>query len=59
MPVGTEIARLKRAVDELAQGVAADLRSKTGLPQSDRRAIRTDLEKCMQKLDELRTLLAG
>ena len=59
MPVGTEIARLKRAVDDLSATVAADLRSKTGMPQADRRAIKTDLEKCMQKLDELRTLLAG
>lgn len=57
MPIGTEIARLQRAVDDLSASVAADLRSRTGIAQPDRRAIKTDIETCIQKLDELRTAL--
>jgi hypothetical protein len=59
MPVASEVARLRRSVDDLAAGVEADLHSKKGLSPADRRLLRTEIEICVQKLDELRSVLSG
>lgn len=59
MPFGTAMARLKSALDELDNNVRADLRGKTVVTEKDRRAMRSEIETCLQQLDELRTLLAG
>jgi hypothetical protein len=58
MPVGTEMARLRRSIEELAAGVEADLRSRRGLGPADRRSLRSEIEECVQLLDELRNRLA-
>lgn len=59
MPFGTAMARLRSALDELDNNVRADLRGKTVVTEKDRRAMRSEIETCLQQLDELRTLLAG
>lgn len=59
MPFGTAIARLRTALAELETNVRADLRGKPPITTQDRRALRSEIETCMQKLDELRALLAG
>jgi hypothetical protein len=59
MPFGTAMARLKTALEELDTNVRADLRSKSSITAQDRRALRGEIEMSMQRLDELRTLLAG
>jgi hypothetical protein len=56
--VSTEIARLRRVVEEFVAGVSADLRSKQGLSESDRRTLRAEIERCTQILDELRSNLS-
>lgn len=61
MPAVNEMARLTRDVDALVIVVNQDLRpgTKSPMTQGDRRAIKSEIEKCMQKLDELRTKLTG
>jgi hypothetical protein len=59
MPFGTAMARLKTALDELDTNVRADMRAKPPVTDKDRRAMRSEIETCLQRLDELRTLLAG
>jgi len=59
MPFGTAMSRLKAALAELETNVRADLRSKPPISEKDRRAMRSEIEHCMQKLDELRSTLAG
>jgi len=59
MPFGTAMSRLKAALAELDTNVRADLRAKPPITDKDRRAMRSEIETCMQKLDELRTTLAG
>jgi hypothetical protein len=59
MPFGTAMTRLKAALNELETNVRADMRSKPPITDKDRRAMRSEIETCMQKLDELRTTLAG
>jgi hypothetical protein len=61
MPAVNEMARLTRDVDALVVVINQDLRpgSKSPMNQSDKRAIKSEIEKCMQKLDELRTKLTG
>jgi hypothetical protein len=53
------MSRLKTALTELETNVRADLRAKPPITDKDRRNMRSEIEKCMQKLDELRTTLAG
>jgi hypothetical protein len=53
------MARLKTALDELDTNVRADMRAKPPVTDKDRRAMRSEIETCLQRLDELRTLLAG
>ena len=59
MAVSSEIAKLKRAIDEFVDGVQVDLRSKGGLAQAQRAALRAEIEGCMQSLDELRSKLSA
>jgi hypothetical protein len=59
MAVGTEVARLKRATDELVDGVNADLKSKAGMSAAERTSLRVEIERCMQALDELRARLSN
>jgi hypothetical protein len=58
MAVGTEVARLKRATEDLVAGVTADLKSKAGISPADRTALRAEIERCTQALDELRSKLS-
>jgi len=58
MAVASEIAKLKRAVDELVEGVEADLRSRAGIPPGQRASLRAEIEGCTQALDELRAKLS-
>lgn len=59
MPFGTAMPRLQSALDELDRNVRADLKGRSAITAQDRRSMRSDIEKCMQQLDELRTMLAG
>jgi len=61
MPAVNEMARLKRDVEALVQAVNLDLRpgSKSPMPQGERRSLRSEIETCMQSLDELRNRLTG
>lgn len=59
MPFGTAMTRLKAALNELETNVRADMRAKPPITDKDRRAMRSEIETCMQKLDELRNTLAG
>ena len=61
MPAANEMARLARDVDALVVVVNQGLHpaSKSPMTRSDRRAIKSEIEACMQKLDELRTRLTG
>jgi hypothetical protein len=61
MPALSEMTRIKREIDALAQIVQASLKpgAKAPMSQQARRTLRSDIEQCMQRLDELRTTLAG
>jgi hypothetical protein len=58
MALTSEIAKLKRAVDELIAGAEVDLRSKSGIAPAQRPALRAEIEGCIQALDELRAKLS-
>ncbi len=57
MATRTEMAKLMRALDDVRRGVDADLKSRAGISAIEKRALRSDIETCMQQLDELRTRL--
>ena len=61
MPATTEMARLQRDIRALIDAVNLDLRpgSKTPMTPAERRAIKSEIEKGMQALDELATRLMG
>ncbi|MEO6394843.1 MAG: hypothetical protein ABIO40_02925 [Devosia sp.] len=61
MPAGNEIARLKRDIETLTQAVNTDLRpgSRSPMTASERRALKSEIQACMQALDELGTRLSG
>ena len=61
MPAGTEVTRLKRDIEALQQAVNLDLKpgSKTAMTATQRRALKSDIQQCMQALDELSTRLTG
>lgn len=61
MPAGTEMARLKRDIEALEQAVSLDLRpgSKTAMTASQKRALKSEIQRAMQSLDELATRLTG
>ena len=52
-----DMAKLTREIDALEELVAIALRGK--LKDTDRRALRAEIETCMQRLDELRSRLTG
>jgi hypothetical protein len=52
-----DLTKLNREIGELEENVAAALR--TRLKDTDRRALRSEIEIAMQRLDELRNRLAG
>lgn len=57
MALGNDITRLSRTIEELAEAVTIGLRTGRGLSAEDRQAARAEIEVCVQRLDELRTLL--
>lgn len=61
MAAVNEMARLKREVEALAAAVELDLRpnSKTAMSAAQRRSLRSEIEHCVQRLDELRSRLSG
>jgi hypothetical protein len=58
MPAFSEIAKLKRDIEDLIEAVEVRLKAKAGLSTADRQILKSDLEMCMQQLDELRARLA-
>lgn len=58
MAATTEIARLRRVIEELGDIIAAEARRPT-MNISQRRALRSEIETCIRSLDELRTKLGG
>ncbi len=52
-----DMAKLTREIDALEELVAVALRSR--LKDTDRRALRAEIEICVQRLDELRNRLTG
>jgi hypothetical protein len=58
MSATSEIARLKRAIEELGDAIAADARHPS-MSGGDRRTLRSEIETCIRGLDELRTKLSG
>jgi ElaB/YqjD/DUF883 family membrane-anchored ribosome-binding protein len=61
MPAINEAERLRRDVQALVEAVDLDLRpgSKSPMSAKEQRAIRSEIESCMQRLDELRNRLRG
>lgn len=56
----SEVARLKRDVEQLTTALKADKPgSKTALTLKDRRALKSEIDWCIQELDELRGRLTG
>jgi hypothetical protein len=57
MAAVSEMAKLRRDVEALRAAVDLDLRpgSKTAMSPKDRRGIKSEIEQCIQELDELRT----
>lgn len=60
MAATNEMARLKREVDALAQAIELDLRpgSRSAMTAAQRQMLRSEIESCVQKLDELRSRLS-
>lgn len=56
-----EMARVKREVDALVAAVETDLRPKAKAPMTpaERRFLRSEIEHCAQRLDELRNRLSS
>lgn len=50
MSTVAELARLKRSISELTSAIAI----KGPRADSDRRALKSEIEQCVQRLDELR-----
>lgn len=60
MAASSEMARLKRDIQALIEAVQIDGQGRQGgMTVQARRALRSDIEHCMQRLDELRGRLAG
>lgn len=59
MALGNDIARLVRTIDELAEAISAGLRSGRGLSDQDRQSARAEIERCVLRLDELRSQLGA
>lgn len=58
MALGNDIARLIRTIDQLSEAVTTGLKSGRGLSDRDRQATRAEIERCVLRLDELRSLLS-
>ncbi|HEV7275217.1 MAG TPA: hypothetical protein VGN80_02915 [Devosiaceae bacterium] len=61
MPAINEAERLRRDVQSLVDAVDLGLRpgSKSPMTAKEQRAVRAEIEACMQRLDELRARLTG
>jgi hypothetical protein len=61
MAAATELARLRREIDTLVEVVNQALRpnAKPGMTPAQRRALKSEIQDCMQMLDELGTRLSG
>jgi hypothetical protein len=61
MAAATELVRLKREIATLTEVVNQALRpgAKQSLTPSQRRALKSEIQDCMQSLDELGTKLSG
>jgi hypothetical protein len=57
MALSNDLARLARIIDELSEGLTADLRR--GLSVEERRSARAGIERCVLRLDELRSRLSA
>jgi hypothetical protein len=57
MPGIADLAKLNRQIDELEETVTLTLRAKH--KDTERRALRAEIERSMQRLDELRNRLGG
>ncbi|MEQ1770116.1 MAG: hypothetical protein ABL879_09770 [Devosia sp.] len=55
MPTTTEVARVKREIRGLVDAAALDLRpgSKTAMSATEKRQLRSEIQSCIQSLDEL------
>ncbi|HEY0917957.1 hypothetical protein [Devosia sp.] len=60
MAAVNEMARLQREIEALAQAIDLDLRpnSRTAMTGAQRQSLRADIERCLQRLDELRSRLS-
>ena len=58
MPVATELGRLVRNIEDVVAGVEADLESED-VTSEDILTLRTGIETCIMKLDDLRMRLAA
>ena len=61
MAAATELVRLKREIETLVDVVNQALRpgARPGLSPSQRRLLKSEIQDCMQVLDELGTKLSG
>lgn len=60
MAGSSEIAKLRREIEVLVQLVRQDRPgAKATMTAKDRRALKAEIEWCIQELDELRTRLTG
>ncbi len=61
MAAATEMVRLRREIETLTEVVNQALRpgAKPGMSPSQRRALKSEIQDCMQQLDELGTRLSG
>jgi hypothetical protein len=59
MPAVTEVARLRRDVEELRKLVDVDLRTtgRSAMTAAQKRTIKSEIEWCIQELDDLRSRL--
>ena len=57
----TELARLRREIETLVEVVNQALRpgAKPGMTAAQRRTLKSEIQDCMQQLDELGTRLSG
>ncbi|RUT34756.1 hypothetical protein EMQ25_01980 [Arsenicitalea aurantiaca] len=61
MAAVSELARLRREIDGLVRAVELDMRpgSRSPMTPEAKRRLKSEIETCMQTLDELRNRLGG
>ncbi len=61
MSASSEVARLKRDIQGLVEATNGDLKpgSKSPMNASQKRALKSEIQTCIQTLDELATKLTG